>query len=112
MVYTMKSSKTYIAITPGVTIEEPLSDRDISIQNFATQMELSEKTVKRLVQGEINFIQDLANKLETVLGISAQFWNDLEKNYREKLALVEKENLMDAETARKRRIHVTVTVTP
>ncbi len=79
MVYTMKSSKTYIAITPGVTIEEQLSDRDISIQNFATQMELSEKTVKRLVQGEINLTQDLANKLETVLGISAQFWNDLEK---------------------------------
>lgn len=46
-------------------------------------------------QIEIQLTPDVALRLETVLGVPAGFWNNLEAQYREKLIRVEAENAME-----------------
>lgn len=91
----LENSKTYIAVPPGETIKEQLEDREMSQKEFAQRMGLSEKHVSRLLNGKVGLTHDTALKLESVLGIKAEFWNNLENRYREKLALVKSENEMD-----------------
>lgn len=91
----MLKSKTYIAIPPGATIKEQLEDRGISQKEFAARMELSEKHVSKLINGEVALTYDVANRLEFVLGLPARFWNNLEADYREKIIKVNEENSMD-----------------
>lgn len=99
----MVKSRSTIAIPPGETIKEQLLDRGISQKAFAAQMELSEKQIDRLFSGEVKLTQEIADQLETVLGVPARFWCRLEEIYREKLTKVQAENEMDAvsESARK-----------
>ena len=85
-------SKTYIATPPGYTIKEQLTDRGIAQEEFATKMGMSQEDLSKLINGEIQLTNDMAVKLETVLGIEASFWNNLEAIYREKYATAIAEN--------------------
>ena len=58
-------------------------------------MELSEKHISRLINGEVKLTPDVACRLEMVLGLPAQLWNNLEAIYREKTAKAEAENAME-----------------
>ena len=91
----MVRSQSYIATPPGATIREQLKDRGMSQKEFATRMDLSEKHVSKLINGEVQLTPEVAVRLETVLGVPARFWNNLEAIYREKLLKVEAENAMD-----------------
>lgn len=91
----MIKSKTYIATPPGATIKEQLSDRCMSQREFALRMDMSEKHISKLINGEVQLTPDVAMRLEMVLGLPARFWNNLEAIYREKLQLVQAENEMD-----------------
>lgn len=91
----MTKSKTFIATAPGATIREQLSNRGMSQKEFAARMDMTEKHISRLINGEVILTPDVANRLEMVLGIPARFWNNLEAIYREKLLLAEEENRMD-----------------
>lgn len=90
----MMKSKTYIAIPPGATIKEQLVDRGMSQKEFAQRMDMSEKHISKLINGEVSLSPDVALRLEMVLGVPARFWNNLESIYREKLQLVQSENEM------------------
>ena len=79
----MVRSRTYIATPPGATIKEQLQDRGMSQKEFAVRMNLSEKHISRLINGEVQLTPDVAIRLETVLGVPASFWNNLEVIYRE-----------------------------
>lgn len=91
----MISSKTVIAIPPGATIKEQLEDRNMSQKEFAKRMDMSEKHISKLINGEVLLTTDMALNLEMVLGVPAHFWSNLESLYREKLAKVIVENEMD-----------------
>ena len=91
----MVRSRTYIATPPGATIKEQLQDRGMSQKEFSIRMNLSEKHISRLINGEVQLTPDVAIRLETVLGVPASFWNNLEAIYREKLIKAEAENSMD-----------------
>ena len=91
----MVKSRSYIATPPGATIREQLRDRGMSQKEFAARMDLSEMHVSQLINGEVQLTPDVAARLETVLGVPAKFWNNLEAIYREKLLKVEAENSMD-----------------
>lgn len=91
----MVKSRSYIATPPGATTKEQLRDRGMSQKEFATRMDLSEKHVSQLINGKVQLTLDIAVRLETVLGVPAKFWNNLEAIYREKLLKVEAENSMD-----------------
>ena len=82
---TMTKVHDFIATPPGATIREQLEDRGMSQKEFASRMNMSEKHISKLVNGEVQLTTDVAIRLETVLGVPAQFWIRLEAVYREKL---------------------------
>lgn len=88
-------SRSYIATPPGVTIKEQLEDRGMTQKEFAVRMDMSEKHISKLINGDVQLTTDVALRLESVLGIPAQFWNNLESIYREKLAKIKAENDME-----------------
>ena len=93
----MMRSRSIIATPPGATIREQLIDRGMSQKEFATRMDMSEKHISKLINGEVQLTPETAVRLEMVLGIPARFWNNLEAIYREKVIKAEIENAMDAD---------------
>lgn len=87
-------NKNYIAIPPGETIKEQLEYRGMTQKEFALLMSLPEKHISLLIDGDIQLTADIANRLETVFGIPAKFWNNLEAIYREKLAKINDEKVV------------------
>lgn len=81
-------NNTVIATPPGATIKEQLEDRCIGKEAFAAMMEMSEQKMSSLLDGRIPLTEEIAARLETVLGVPAQFWNNLETIYREKLKII------------------------
>ena len=81
----MVRSRSYIATPPGATIKEQLNDRGMSQKEFAVRMDMSEKHISKLVNGEVQLTPEVSIRLEVVLGVPAKFWNNLEAIYREKL---------------------------
>ncbi len=93
----MMYSKNTIATPPGATIREQLEDRGMKQKEFALRMGLSEKHISRLLNGQVELTQDVALRLESVLGVPASFWNNLETVYREKLERVIAENELESD---------------
>lgn len=93
----MVRSRSYIAMPPGTTIREQLNDRSMSQKEFAARMDMSEKHISKLVNGDVKLTPETAVRLEMVLGVPAKFWNNLEAIYREKIVKAEAENAMDAD---------------
>ena len=93
----MVRSRSFIATPPGATIKEQLHDRGMSQKEFAVRMDMSEKHISRLINGEVQLTPEVAVRLEMVLGLPAKFWNNLEAAYREKLIKVAAENAMEAD---------------
>lgn len=91
----MVRSRTIIAIPPGATIKEQLDNRGMSQKEFAARMEMSEKHISHLINGDVQLTPDVAMRLELVLGLPAHFWSNLESIYREKLLRIKAENEMD-----------------
>ena len=52
-----------------------------------------------LLAGKMALSQDIACKLESVLGVPAKFWNNLEVIYRTKLEEISKEHNPEIEVA-------------
>lgn len=88
-------SKNIIAIPPGATIKEQLVDREMSQKEFASRMGMSEKHISKLINGDVALTDDVAIRLEMVLGLPARFWTNLESIYRENITHM---NLERAET--------------
>ena len=78
----MVRSRSYIATPPGATIREQLKDRGMSQKEFAFRMDMSEKHISKLINGDVLLTPDVAVRLETVLGVPARFWSNLEAIYR------------------------------
>ena len=93
----MVRSRSYIATPPGATIKEQLMDRGMSQKEFAARMDMSEKHISRLINGDVQLTPETALRLEMVLGVPAKFWNNLEAIYREKIIRAEAENTMDVD---------------
>lgn len=91
----MRRSRSTIAIPPGETIKEQLVDRGMKQKEFAVRMGMSEKHISRLINGDVQLTIEMARKLEMVLGVPTQFWCNLEAIYREDIAKVNEEKVMD-----------------
>ena len=88
-------SRTFIATPPGATIKEQLEDRGMTQKEFAIRMDMSEKHISQLINGDVQITPNVALRLESVLGIPASFWIKLENIYQEKLARASEEIAMD-----------------
>lgn len=54
---------------------------------------MSEKHIDKLISGDIQLTSEITAKLEAVLGIPADFWNNREKIYRDKIVKIEAEKV-------------------
>ena len=97
----MYYSNHTIAVPPGATIKEQLDMRGLTQKEFASRMGMSEKHISNLINGKAELTQEVALRLESIFGIPARFWNNLESLYRESIARVNAENDLeeDAEIA-------------
>lgn len=84
-----------LAIPPGETIKELLTEQGMNQKEFAKRMGLSEKHVSHLINGKVHLTIDVAVDLEYVLGPSAKFWMSLEANYQEDLLKAKTENSIE-----------------
>ena len=92
-----KESRTYIATPPGKLIKEQITDRGITQKELAMRMDISEKHLSQLINGDAPLTSNIAYRLEMVLGIPASFWLNYESIYRDKLEKVQQENQMDSD---------------
>lgn len=70
------------ASAPGDTIADVLKNKKLSLCDFAKKMDSSVDHVKELIHGFISINSDIAKKLESALGASAEFWINRELQYR------------------------------
>lgn len=87
----MYESENFIAIPPGATIKEQLVSRRMAQKEFAQRMDMSEKHISNLINGKVELTTDMAARLESVLGLPANFWQKLEALYRIQLQKVQAE---------------------
>jgi len=76
-------------VMPGETLLEFIEERGMTQSELAIRLSLSEKHISEIINGKSPISIETANKLEHVFGLSASFWNNLEKNYRERVAEIE-----------------------
>ena len=69
----MVRSRSYIATPPGATIREQLNDRGLTQKEFAVRMDMSEKHISKLINGDVQLTPETAVRLEMVLGVPASF---------------------------------------
>lgn len=84
----MSNEKTYkdlIAFHPGSFVEDVIEDLNITQKEFANRLGTTEKTLSKLINGEIRLSSDLANQLSKLTGLKVGTWLAVQKKYDEKL---------------------------
>lgn len=74
------------AVPPGATLREFIESKGMSQTELALRTGLTTVSISRILSGEQPISYETSNLLELVTGVSAQFWNNLEANYREQLS--------------------------
>lgn len=77
------------AVAPGATLLEQMESMEMSQKEFALRTGLTEQSLNRVFKGDQPISYETANRLELVTGVPANFWNNLEAQYRGQLAKIE-----------------------
>ena len=73
---------------PGDTISDLMEERDWNQVELAQRLGFTTKHLNQLIKGEASLSEDVALRLERVLGSTARFWLNRETIYRERLARI------------------------
>ncbi|MHB8107594.1 MAG: helix-turn-helix domain-containing protein [Candidatus Cryosericum sp.] len=71
------------ASAPGDTLKETLDAIGMSQSDLCRRTGLTAKTISGIINGKEPLSQQTALQLETVLGVPASLWNNLERQYQE-----------------------------
>jgi addiction module HigA family antidote len=87
----MKAIKKYpynpdYAVPPGETVREVIETFGMTQSEFTVRLGSPVQTLNRIFTGEAPITNETSNRLETLTGTPASFWNKLESNYRGQLA--------------------------
>lgn len=86
-----------IPVPPGETLVEYLKNWDMTQKELAVRLGLSQKHVTSIMKGRSPITSDTAMKLETVLGIPASFWLNLEALYQESISRMKAAEALEEE---------------
>ena len=75
-----------VIATPGETLKEELEARGLSQKDLALIMGCPEQAISEIINARKQITPETAIELEQALGISAQFWVNLEANHQRHLA--------------------------
>lgn len=89
-----------VAIHPGFTLEETLDSLGMSQKDLAERTGLTEKHISQIINCKASITPATAIKFERVLGVKAEGWINLERNYRITLARLEAERTQAEEEER------------
>jgi HTH-type transcriptional regulator / antitoxin HigA len=81
MVNKINQYKPDYAIHPGEILGETLEARGISSKDLAQRIDIAEETLSKIINGKAPVTPETAIRLENVLGINADIWNNLDSNY-------------------------------
>ncbi len=94
-----KHLKPFMNIPPGDFIREELESRDWKQEDLAQIVDLSPKHVSRIITGTDPISQDVAARLASAFGQSAEYWMNLEAQYRARLVVPSEQTLEIADRA-------------
>ena len=77
---------TNYAVAPGEYLQEWIDERGLSQQHVADRMGCSREQVTEIIDGRAAVTNDMAIRLERVVGIPADAWLRYEAAYRADLA--------------------------
>lgn len=86
-----------IAIHPGKTLEDTILSLGISQVDLAQRAGLVPKTINEIIQRKSAITPETAMKLSAVLGTSASFWNNLQRQYEETVIRLDMERNLEKE---------------
>ena len=67
---------------PGELVKEYVLERKkINTQEFSALMKIEQSLLQELIEGHADVDNDLANKLSSVSGVSAEFWLNMQSIY-------------------------------
>ncbi len=89
----LQSFKSNIAVPPGETLLEELEYLNINQKELSEKTGISQKNIKEIIIGKAPITSSIALKLEKALGVNANFWNNLERNYRLDLERIKGKNI-------------------
>lgn len=81
---TAAADRTYTpeeVFPPGTTLQDVLTDQDMTQSDLATRTGLSTKHVNQLANGNVSLTAETALLLERATGVSAAMWTSLESRY-------------------------------
>ena len=87
------------AIHPGYIIGRSLERECMSQKNLSERTGLTEKHISQIINGEASITIETALLLENALGGQASFWINLEKNFQETRARLERSDLLKKEVS-------------
>lgn len=73
-------------VKPGETIKESMEVLGMNQTDLAKRMGLARKTVNEIISAKTEITPETALRLENVFGVPSNFWNNLERRYRDGLA--------------------------
>ncbi|MEQ1935001.1 MAG: HigA family addiction module antitoxin [Fimbriimonadaceae bacterium] len=85
------------AIHPGHIISRSLEREGMTQKNLSGRTGLTEKHLSQIINGEASITVETALLLENALGGAASFWINLEKNYQETKARIERVSVLKNE---------------
>ena len=73
--------RTDVLLHPGEVLEMEILSRGLKKSRFAMDIKMYPSHMSDILKGKRNITEEIALKLESVLGISAEFWMRLQVEY-------------------------------
>ena len=87
--------KDTIAFHPGYYVKDVIDDLEMSQCEFAKRLEITDKTLSKLLSGEASLSKEIAKKMSQMLGTSVEVWLELQKKYEDKCCRIEQQNELE-----------------
>ena len=73
--------RTDVLLHPGEVLEMEILSRGLTKSKFAMDIKMYPSHMSDILKGKRNITEEIALKLENILGISAEFWMRLQVDY-------------------------------
>ena len=87
--------KDIIAFHPGYYVKDIIEDLKMNQCEFAKRLEITDKTLSKLLSGEAPMSREIAQKMSQMLGTSVDVWLKLQKKYDDKCCRIEQQNELE-----------------
>ena len=90
--------KDIIAFHPGYYVKDIIEELEMNQCEFAKRLEITDKTLSKLLSGEAPMSNEIAKKMSQMLGTSVEVWLELQKKYEDQCCQIEQLQELEKET--------------